>query len=146
MLMRRTTILSLALLLAASIAACGGGGSGGTVPAGSDDGADDGTPVTTQEAGEADLVVLRYDLDGDGVEDLVTVDTGESPYTVVEALLGTETGGTVDATVAESGRAVDGAIAAALSEHLADAAAVGDGTELLVESDEGETVTVTVFE
>jgi hypothetical protein len=143
--MRRHAIVPLGVLLGAlAVAACGAGGGGdGTDATGGTDGTDP-NPVTT--TGTADLVVLRYDVDGDGLADVVTLDTGESPYAVVEALLGTETGGTVDGTAAVAGRPVDPAIAAALAEHLASAAEVGSETELLVQVESGETVPVTVFE
>jgi hypothetical protein len=129
-------------LVCAGLLGCGGGGGGGsdpetTLPPGG--GGDGGTPP-------GEYVVVRYDHDGDGNPDLLTLDRTESPLVVVEALRGTDDGGSVDATKDLAGQTLDPSVSEALSAYLAESFDIASETELDAVDALGNRVTLTVFE
>ena len=143
--MTRTKIfmpLGLAAL-ALALFACGGGGGGGGGDGGPTQAPEDVSPPA--ESGPQELVVVRYDYDGDGDEDVLTLDKTTSPYTIVEALTGTATGEAVDATEALAGRPVDPAVSEALARYLAETVEIASEHELDVPTATGD-LTITVFE
>jgi hypothetical protein len=91
-------------------------------------------------------VVVRFDQDGDGYPDLLTLDRTETPFTVVEALRGTADGGTVDATGALAGRTIDPAVSDTLAAYLAESIEVASEQELVAVDSQGSSVTLTVYE
>ncbi len=125
------------LLALFALAACGGGGGGGT-PADitTDPIAQDGSAPaetsspTTGVAGN--LVVIRYDHNGDTHPDLLTLDTAVEPFQIREALEGTPEGEARDVSEALRGHPIDPAIADALARHLAESFALGEETDLEV--------------
>jgi len=127
-------------VLAVALVAAGCGGGPGAAPAAGP------TAVTGAALGEANTVVVRYDADGDGSADLLTLDTATAPFAVVEALLGSPGGGGSDATAAWRGRTIDPRIAEALADHLAGSFPDGEEVDLDLTDSLGRPVTVTVFE
>lgn len=132
-------------VLALTLFACGGGGGGG---GGASDGGltDEPADITPPaETEPQELVVVRYDHDGDGDQDLLTLDATQSPLTIVEALEGTDSGEAIDATAALAGTPVDPAVSEALTRYLADSVALASEHELDVATAAGD-ITITVFE
>ena len=135
------TCVAMALLFAA----CGGGGGGGnaTLPVGTTLPPD---PVDGTSEPEQQLVVVRYDFDGDDHPDVLTLDRNESPMEIVEALKGTATGEVVDVTSDWAGQTVDSAISDAVNSHLISTFSVGDKTDVYVTDTLGHDATVTIFD
>jgi hypothetical protein len=134
----------LLAFLSAALFGCGGGGGGG---GGSDIAVNPppgGAGDTTVPPGE--YVVVRYDQDADGNPDLLTLDKTETPFTVVEALAGTDDGGSVVVTEKLGGRPIDPAISDALASYLAESLEVASETDLEVVDSSGSEISITVFE
>jgi hypothetical protein len=145
--MSRTACLMACVTAALLFAACGGGGGGGggisTSPVGSTptpDGPGTSEPESTQ------LVVVRYDYDGDENPDVLTLDSSESPMEIVEALKGTDTGDVVDVTTDWAGQKIDSAISDVVTSHLTFTFSVGDKTDVFVTDTQGHDATVTIFD
>jgi len=133
--MKIETLRLAALALgAAMLAACGG--SSGAAPA---------QPALDSVPQEAQVVV-RYDLNGDSNPDLLTLDTTQTPFRIMEALDGTADGGAVDSTAVRRGQAIDPAVSDALATYLTQSTAAGTETRLDVVDQNGNPFTVTIFE
>lgn len=127
-------ILAMVLLTA-----CGGGGDG-AVPL--TQAPPDGPAPTAQQA---NLVVVRYDVDADGLSDVVTLDASARPMVMLEGLRGLPEGDAVDATEAWQGQPIDPELSDVLQSYLADSFRVGVETDLDVTL-RGEPATITVIE
>jgi len=138
--MRMKLALACALLALAALplAACGGGGGPAPRVAPTSGGVSPSAPSTQ-------LLVVRYDLNGDTNPDVLTLDTTEAPYTIVEALEGTADGDAVDATEAWKDRQIDPVLSEALAGYVAGSFEVTHETDLEVTID-GRPATVTVIE
>ncbi len=121
------------------LTACGGG-SGGAVPL--TQAPPDGPTPTAQQA---NLVVVRYDVDADGLSDVVTLDASSRPMVMVEGLRGLPEGDAVDVTDEWQGQPVDPELSDVLHSYLADSFRVGVETDLDVTL-RGEPATITVIE
>ena len=133
---RERAWLAPALMLLAS---CGGGGAAPLPPV-------SGKPahvVSGEPSGN--LIVVRYDRDGDALPDILTLDASRSPLVIVEAIRGTVDGGGEDVTAAWCGGTVAGALGDVLRLHLAESVSTGAETDLDLVLDD-ETVTITVIE
>jgi len=91
-------------------------------------------------------LVVQYDHNGDGEPDWLTVDTSESPFTIVEVLEGVPNAQPFDATAVAAGTPIDPEISQALADHIANSLNVVERTELDVRDAAGEPVRVVVFE
>jgi len=143
--MSRTACVLMCAAAALLFAACGGGGGGG----GSIDVPVVSTPTPTTgdtTLTEQQLVVVRYDFDGDDNPDVLTLDRTESPLTIVEALKGTATGDAVDVTASWAGQAIDSSISDAINSQLISTFSVGGETNVYVTDNLGHESTVTIFE
>ena len=143
----------LALLLAlAALCACGGGTDApdAALVADPTDGDPVGDPVDDNAGVEAvaqeNQVVVRYDHDGDGNPDHLTLDTTTTPYRIVEALGGTGAGVPVDLTAVLKDQPIDPAVSDAVEAHRASSLGVASETTLDVVNQSGEQVTVTIYE
>ena len=96
-------------------------------------------------AAQANLVVVRYDMDDDGLEDVLTLDASTRPLAIVEALRGLPEGDALDVTEAWRGRPIDPELSDVLTSYLADSFRVGAETDLDVTL-RGEATTITVIE
>ncbi len=145
--MIRTSHVVTCVAVALLFAACGGGGGGGTaaLPVGSTPIADGGGSGGGAVEPEAQLVVVRYDYDGDDQADVLTLDKSESPMVIVEALKGTATGDVVDATSDWAGQTIDSAISEAVNSHLVITFSVAEKTDVSVTDTQGNDTTVTIF-
>lgn len=134
----RSVLTYVGLALAVALfGGCGGGGDGDSaLPAGG------GSSPALSKITE---VVVRYDHDGDGNPDVLTLDASVDPFEIVEALEGTDAGDAVDATEVLKGRAIDPAISTALANHRAESFEIDVEIDLEVQVD-GVPVTVTVIE
>jgi len=92
------------------------------------------------------LVVVQYDQDGDDSPDLVTLDSSEMPYRIVEMLGSQPGGGAVDMTPLYAGLEIDTEIASAIAAHLASNLASDGETEIEVEDSTGRQHTVRIYE
>jgi len=121
-----------ALAAGFGLLACGGSG-GGTA----------GAPVTSAPQNQ---LVVELDMNGDNEPDILTLDTSETPFRILEAIQGVPNGEPLDATGAFAGQPIDAALSDALAKHLADSLNVASRTELELIDSIGRTVPVTVFE
>jgi len=127
----------LALFLAlAALAACGGSDAVIQSPIGGDV-----IPLAQEQQ-----VVVRYDYDGDGNPDHLTLDTTKTPYTIVEALGGTAAGVPLDMTGALKDQPIDSAISDALATYMAGSLGVASEVALDVTDTGGRELTVTIYE
>lgn len=146
--MMRATSVLVCVAATLLLAACGGGGGGGgvTLPVGATPTPDTGDPVGDTSEPERQLVVVRYDYDGDDLPDVLTLDKNRSPMEIVEALKGTTTGDVVDVTSTWAGKTVDSAISDAVNSHLISSFSVADKTDVFVTDTLGHDATVTIFD
>ena len=104
-------------------------------------------------AGGGDIVslpqeqlVVQVDLNGDEEPDLITLDTTEQPFMIVEAIYGSAAGDPVDATDLLFGTAFDSALSTALADYLAQSFGGDERMEMDVADAFGAMVTLVVFE
>ncbi len=119
------------------LTACGGGEDAGPVAGG----VAARLGVLPPEA----CVVVRYDFDQDGHDDVLTLDANQRPYEVVEALEGGAGGAFVDATPRWGGRPVDAYVDAVLHAYLERSLAVASDTPLEIQV-RGRPVLLSVIE
>ncbi len=122
-------------LCAVALTAIGCGGGTSTAPG------DSSLATAAQEQ-----VVVEMDLNGDEQPDIVTLDTTELPYKIVDVLQGTATGEPIDASDFHRGARLDGEISRAIADYLADSFGVQTRTEIDCDNESGEPVTVVVME
>jgi hypothetical protein len=91
-------------------------------------------------------LVVQMDINGDEAPDVLTLDTSETPFQVVEALQGTAGGDPVDVTDVLGGQAIDPEISRALAEYLATSFSVATRTELDVRDANDQLVTLVIYE
>lgn len=102
------------------------------------------SPVTS--APQAQEVVVRFDRNGDDQLDLLTLDTSDENLKIVSALDGSAVGDPVDVTAVLAGTELDPEIVRSLKTYLANSLEVASETQLDVVDQNGETVTITIFE
>ncbi|MHC4492528.1 MAG: hypothetical protein ACYTDU_12980 [Planctomycetota bacterium] len=130
------------VVLVAALVGCGASGITTTVP----------TTTTPPTAGSdvtsvaQERLVVQMDYNGDDAPDVLTLDTSEAPFTVVEALQGTAGGVPVDVTDVLGGQTIDPEISRALAEYLATSFSVATRTELDVRDANDQLVTLVIFE
>jgi len=134
--MKRVLSLIAGLALAAG---CGGGAVGTTGPTGGDTG---GTTTGAQQQ----RLVVQFDQNGDDEPDLITLDTSETPFKVIEALEGVSGGTMRNVTKSLAGQTLDIEISNAIAGYLANSFNVGKRTELDVTNQQGQTMTLVIFE
>ena len=91
------------------------------------------------------LLVVRFDFDGDGFDDVLTLDVARAPYRVVEAIRGRQQGVFEDVTERWAGRGIDASLQEALGAYLERSFAVATETTLEVVSN-GQPILVSVIE
>ncbi|MHC4971505.1 MAG: hypothetical protein ACYTG3_04170 [Planctomycetota bacterium] len=130
------------VVLVAALVGCGASGTTTTVP----------TTTTPPTGGSAvtsvaqERLVVQMDINGDEAPDVLTLDTSETPFQVVEALQGTAGGDPVDVTDVLGGQAIDPEISRALAEYLATSFSVATRTELDVRDANDQLVTLVIYE
>jgi hypothetical protein len=124
-----------AALVVALVGACGGGGSSSSSSSG-------GAQAQTQ----ADSVVVGFDHNGDGALDLLTLDLGTEPLTIVEGLEGDGQGAYTDQTSRLKGDRIDATLSTALKSYLAGSLKAGEETQLELVDSSGSNVTVIVYQ
>ena len=127
--------LLMAALAAFGLAACGGGGSDAIT-----------SSAPTSSEAQATPLVVEIDVTGDETPDVLTLDTTETPFRIVEAIQGVQNGKPIDATGLLAGQTIDPDLSEALAKHLADSLNVASRTELELVDSQGRTIPVTVFE
>jgi len=131
------------VVLAAALVGCGASGTTTTVPTTTTTPPIDGSNVTSVAQ---ERLVVQMDFNGDESPDVLTLDTSEAPFTVVEALQGTAGGVPVDVTDVLGGQAIDPEVSRALAEYLATSFSVATRTELDVRDTNDQLVTLVIFE
>jgi hypothetical protein len=135
----------LTVVLVAALVGCGASGTTTTVP----------TTTTTPPivTGGSDVtsvaqerLVVQLDYNGDDAPDVLTLDTSETPFTVVEALEGSAGGVPVDVTDVLGGQTIDPEISRALAEYLANSFSVATRTELDVRDANDQVITLVIYE
>ena len=121
-------------LVCALLMGCGGGG---PAPA---PGATDIVSLPQEQ------LVVQVDMNGDEEPDLITLDTTERPFMIVEALYGSAAGDPVDATDLLYGSAFDSALSTALADYLAQSFGGDERMEMDVADAFGTMVTLVIFE
>ncbi len=101
---------------------------------------------TLESIPQESQVVVRYDLNGDSLPDMLTLDTTQEPFRIIEALEGTADGGARDLTNIMRDHAIDASVSQALANYLAQSLEAGRETELDVADVAGREFTVTIFE
>ena len=91
-------------------------------------------------------LVVQVDMNGDEEPDLITLDTTQQPFTIVEALYGNAAGDPVDATDLLYGAAFDSALSTALADYLAQSFGGDERMEMDVADAFGAMVTLVIFE
>lgn len=135
----------IGLVFCSVLAACGGGT--GALVVGGGNPAPTPTPTPNPPAVvQENHVVVRYDLNGDAEPDLVTLDADKTPFEIVAALEGTPNGDAVDMTDLRKGQPIDPAVSEALANYLANSFQVGVETDLDLADENGNPVSVTIFE
>ncbi len=140
-------------LCAAVLAGCTGGGdevvtavTGGVVaPAPVPAPAPSPTPPPVTSVPQAQEVVVRFDRNGDGQLDLLTLDVTDD-LKIVSALDGSAVGDPIDVTPVLKGTELDPEIVRALKTYLANSLEIASETQLDVVDQNGATVTITIFE
>ena len=133
--------------LALAFVGCGGGStppadtSGGDTSGGDTSGGD---AVVT--SAPLEQVVVEMDINGDDQPDVVTLDTTEAPFAIVEVLEGSATGRPVDTTDLHKGLTIDAEVSKALAEYLAGSFGVATRAELDCQKENGDAITVVVLE
>ena len=135
----------LTVVLVAALVGCGASGTTTTGP----------TTTTTPPivTGGSDVtsvaqerLVVQMDYNGDDAPDVLTLDTSEMPFTIVEALEGTVGGVPVDVTDVLGGQTIDPEISRALAEYLANSFSVATRTEMDVRDANDQLITLVIFE
>ena len=103
-------------------------------------------PGDTELTSPLDRVVVLYDLTGDDLPDLVTLDRTADPFVVAEALVATDGGDSVDRTAELKGQPIDPEVSRVLASFLAESAEVASEARLDVTESGGRVTTVTVYE
>ncbi len=114
---------------------CGGGGSSSSAST-------EDIAAQSQE----NSVVVGYDHNGDGYLDMLTLDLGAEPLTILEALEGDGQGGYVDRTDALAGQAIDTALSASIKDYVASTIELGGQTELELTDTSGNSVLVVIYQ
>jgi hypothetical protein len=136
----------LTVVLAAALVGCGASGTTTTLPTTTT------TPPTDTGGGgqvasaAQDRLVVQMDYNGDDAPDVLTLDTSEAPFTIVEALEGTAGGDPVDVTDVLAGQAIDPEVSSALAEYLAGSFSVATRTELDVRDANDQLITLVIYE
>ncbi len=159
--MRGNTILKAAFVLCAAVlVGCTGGGdevvtavTGGAVapaplpaPAPVQTPAPAPIPPAVASVSQTQEVVVRFDRNGDDQLDLLTLDTSDENLKIVSALDGSAAGDPVDMTPVLAGTELDPEIVRSLKTYLANSLEVASETQLDVVDQNGETITITIFE
>jgi hypothetical protein len=131
------------VVLAAALVGCGASGTTATVPTTTTPPPTGGSSVTSVAQ---ERLVVQMDYNGDEEPDVLTLDTSETPFKVVEALQGTPAGEPVDVTAVLGGQALDPEISRALAEYLAASFSVASRTEMDVRDANDQLVTLVIFE
>lgn len=137
--MRRLLSLLAGLALAAG---CGSGG--GAVGTTGDTGGDNGGITTSPQ--QQQRLVVQFDQNGDDEPDLITLDTSETPFKVLEALEGVSGGTMRDVTESLAGQTLDTEISNAIAGYLANSYNIGKRIELDVTNQAGQSMTLVIFE
>lgn len=135
------------VVLVAALVGCGASGTTTPLPtttttppiAGNDD-------VTDVTSVAQERLVVQMDYNGDDAPDVLTLDTSEAPFKVVEALQGTAGGAPVDVTDVVGGQTIDPEISRALAEYLTNSFSVATRTELDVRDANDQLVTLVIYE
>ena len=135
----------LTVVLVAALVGCGASGTTTTLPKTTTTppivtGGSDATSVAQER------LVVQMDYNGDDAPDVLTLDTSETPFTVVEALEGSAGGDPVDVTDILGGQAIDPEISRALAEYLANSFSVATRTELDVRDAKDQVITLVIYE
>jgi hypothetical protein len=130
------------VVLVAALVGCGASGTTTTLPTTTPPptGGSDVTSVAQER------LVVQMDYNGDDAPDVLTLDTSQTPFQVVEALEGTAGGVPVDVTDLLAGQTIDPEISRALAEYLSTSFSVATRTELDVRDANDQLVTLVVFE
>ena len=129
-------------LLAGLALAAGCGSGGGAV--GSTGGGDTGGITTSPQ--QQQRLVVQFDQNGDDEPDLVTLDTTETPFKILEVLEGVSGGTMRDVTATAAGQTLDTEISNAISGYIANSYNVGKRSELDVTNQQGQSMTLVIFE
>lgn len=131
------------VVLVAALVGCGASGTTTTVPTTTPP-PSGGSTVTSSVAQER--LVVQMDINGDDEPDVLTLDTSETPFAVVEALQGTAGGEPIDVTGVLGGQTIDPEISRALAEYLANSFSVATRTELDVRDANDQLITLVIYE
>ncbi|MHC4817107.1 MAG: hypothetical protein ACYTF8_03465 [Planctomycetota bacterium] len=131
------------MVLVAALVGCGASGTTTTMPTTTTTPPTGGSAVTSVAQ---ERLVVQMDINGDEAPDVLTLDTSETPFQVVEALQGTAGGDPVDVTDVLGGQPIDPEISRALAEYLATSFSVATRTELDVRDANDQLITLVIFE
>jgi len=135
----------LTVVLVAALVGCGASGTTTTVPTTKT------TPPIVTGGGEVasvaqERLVVQMDYNGDDAPDVLTLDTSETPFTIVEALEGSAGGDPVDVTDVLAGQTIDPEISRALAEYLVNSFSIATRTELDVRDANDQLITLVIYE
>jgi len=132
------------VVLVAALVGCGASGTTTPVPTTTTTPPIAGNDNVTSVAQER--LVVQMDYNGDDAPDVLTLDTSEAPFKVVEALQGTAGGVPVDVTDVLGGQTIDPEISRALAEYLTNSFSVATRTELDIRDANDQLVTLVIYE